>query len=217
MAEISFTKFGDSWAIRVWDGPPAMTGQTVTVKTKAGAEKQAKLGELVGGGGRVQVYAIAKDTPKEDAKPDLTMPGPDAVPAGRYAIPMSMFAEEQNWLFVRVWRGSRNPNVVKTYLIRALDGELEKGDEIDTRGTLNMIVAFGPAKAAQEFGWRTGYCGRCGDKLSNNLSRKLGTGPVCMKRLWSDTARFALAKEARDELRAAGLDPTAKYDSLEAV
>jgi hypothetical protein len=185
----------------------------VIVKTKAGAEKQVKLGELVQASGHAQVYAIAKD----DTKPDPTLPGPDVMPAGRYAIPMSMFAEETNWLFVRVWRSSRNPGVVKTYLIKALDGELEKGSELDTKGTLNMIVAFGPAKAAQEFGWRTGYCGRCGDKLKNNLSRKLGTGPVCMKKLWSDKARLALMKEARHELRAAGLDPEGAYGSLEAV
>jgi hypothetical protein len=218
MTEFSFTKVGDSWSVRVWNGPTTnLAGQTVVVKTKAGAEKQVKLGEIVQTNGRAQVYAIAPDSPKEDTEPDPTLPGADVVPVGRYAIPMSMFAEETNWLFVRVWRASRNQKIVKTYLIKALDGELEKGSEVDTKATLAMIVAFGPAKAAQEFGWRTGFCGRCGDRLKNNLSRKLGTGPVCMKKLWSDKDRLRLTREAREELRRAGLDPDGKYDSLEAA
>jgi hypothetical protein len=102
MTEFSFTKVGDSWSVRVWNGPLTnLAGQTVIVKTKAGAEKQVK------------------------------------------------------------------------------------------------------------------FCGRCGDRLKNNLSRKLGTGPVCMKKLWSDKDRLRLTREAREELRSAGLDPDGKYDSLE--
>jgi hypothetical protein len=38
-----------------------------------------------------------------------------------------------------------------------------------------------------------------------------------MKRLWSNDSRLALMAEAREELRAVGLDPQAKYDSLSAA
>jgi hypothetical protein len=40
-------------------------------------------------------------------------------------------------------------------------------------------------------------------------------GPVCTKKVFGDRDRLRLMREARKELRAAGLEPDAKYDSLE--
>lgn len=211
MTEFSFTRIGSEWGVRVWDGPGGnLEDETVTITTKAGKEKEVKLGSLVSSDRKVQIYEIAAAPKKEDEQP---LPGPDVVPDGRYAFPV----EDDEWMFVRIWRGTRNPNVVRAYVIATQTGDLDKGEATDVKDALDRIVLLGAAKSAQEFGWRTGHCGRCGDELSNNLSRKLGTGPVCMKRLWSNTSRLALMAEAREELRAVGLDPQAKYDSLSAA
>jgi hypothetical protein len=207
MAEYSFTKIDGGWGIRVWDGPGALSGQVVTVTTKAGAEKQVALGDLVRRDGRLEVYAIVSEQKPSTAV--LPLPGPDVVPAGRYAYPVTENGQEV-WRFVKIWR---KDDRVSAYAVKGL----EKGDKVDRREALLAIAAFGPGRAAQEFGWRTGYCARCGDELRVNLSRKLGIGPVCMEKLFDNRTRLNMLREARKELRAAGLEPDAKYDSLEAV
>jgi hypothetical protein len=220
MAEFSFTKLPDgSWGVRVWEAPKwtdSLEGVTVKVATKAGAEKPTKLGRQVSSTGRAQTYEI--DAPnkeakpkeeaeaKEDGKPPL--PGPDAVPAGRYA-----YNDGEKWMGVKIWRkGDRVAAYVLTH-----GGDLDRGEPTNVRHALNSIVAIGVGRAAQEFGWRFGHCGRCGDELKKNLSRKLGMGPVCMKKVFGARDRLHLLADARKELRAAGLDPEAKYDSLETV
>jgi hypothetical protein len=210
--EFSFTKAGDSWAVRAWKPPLniELEGATVTVTTKAGAEKKTKLGKLLKAEGKLHVYEIAADPkPEGTEKPEeekAPLPGPDVVPAGRYA-----YSDGEQWIGVKIWRkGDR----VAAYVLKH-GGDLDRGDATNVRHALNAIVALGVGRAAQEFGWRFGHCGRCTDELKVNLSRKLGMGPVCMKKVFGDTERLELMREARKELRAAGLDPDAKYDSLE--
>jgi hypothetical protein len=208
MTEFSFTKIGDGWGIRAWCPPTNidLVGTTVTVTTKAGAEKKVKLGPVSSVNGKATVFELAAEPKqKDDDKPSL--PGPDVVPAGRYA-----YEGDEGWMFVKVWR---KKDRVAVYLIKALEGSLDSGKRIYAKDALEAIAAMGAGKSAQEFGWRTGYCGRCGDELKVNLSRKLGMGPVCTKKVFGDRDRLRLMREARKELRAAGLEPDAKYDSLE--
>jgi hypothetical protein len=207
MTEFSFTKHDEEWGVRVWDGPGSLQGQTVTVSTKGGVEKQVELGELLVSNRRLEIYEIAER--KDEPKNGPVLPGPDVVPAGRYAYPVMVDGVEE-WRYVKIWR---KQDKVAAYAIKGL----EKGSKVDRQEALLAIAAFGTGKAAQEFGWRTGYCGRCGDELKKNLSRKLGIGPVCIKKVHSPSTVRSLMAGARKELRDAGLDPEAAYDSLAGV
>jgi hypothetical protein len=201
--EYSFKKVGETWCVRIWNGPKNLDfeGVTVPVKTKSGVEKKTKLGKLVEANGMAQIYKIAAAEKQEDKKP---LPGPDEVPAGRYAIPM-----DGDWILVKVWR---KEDRVATYQVTS---SREQGGSLDKYKMLPAIAEFGAGQAAQEYGWRTGHCGRCGDRLKVNLPRKLGIGEHCMKIVYDDKTRLEMVRKARKELRAAGLDPAAKYDSLE--
>jgi hypothetical protein len=44
---------------------------------------------------------------------------------------------------------------------------------------LRMIAEQDPAECAMRYGLEIGKCGICGRRLTNDLSRKLGIGPVC--------------------------------------
>jgi hypothetical protein len=200
-AEYSFARVGQGWGVRVWDGPTHASGDVVTVVTKNGKQKQVLLGELLSALGKAQTYTILEDTAGQT--PDAKLPGPDVVPAGRYAYPVG-----NEWRFVKIWR---KDDRVAAYATRGLT----QGDKVDRREALEGIAAIGAGRAAQEFGWRTGFCGRCGDKLAVNLTRKLGIGEHCMKKMYGDETRLRMMREARKSLREAGLDPKAKYDSLE--
>jgi hypothetical protein len=209
MAEFSFTKFEDKWCIRVWDGAPDLTGGQVKIKTRSGDERDVVLGELLDGAGKKQIYAIASQQTLPKVEADVPLPGKDIVPAGRYAYPIEVDGQEQ-WQFVKIWR---RLDRVAAYAVKGR----EQGAPVNKRHALEAIVAYGVGLAAQQYGWRTGHCGRCGDELKVNLSRKLGMGPVCMKAVYADGPRLTLMRTARKELRDAGLEPDGKFDSLEAV
>lgn len=52
---------------------------------------------------------------------------------------------------------------------------------------LDYIAEVGPESAMRRYGLEIGRCGRCHITLTNNISRKLGIGPVCRRNLgWSD-------------------------------
>jgi hypothetical protein len=218
MATYSWRKVGDDFGVSVWDGPDLLTGQTVTVTAKSGRTSEVKLGKRLMHDRKLQVYEIDRQTSLEDppAQAPTPLPTPEEVPAGRYAIQESAGqGRGRKWQLYRVWRGSRNPNAVQVYNVK----DVEDGNRLARKGEVRVLFAIAedPGRAAQEFGWRTGSCGRCALPLENNLSRKLGTGPVCMKHTHDRDTRLRLMAEARAELREEGLDPAAKFDSLEAV
>lgn len=141
-----------------------------------------------------------------------TLPAEPAgnVPAGRYAVPMG----DDRWALVRVWIGSRT-GVVHVYAVKGT----EKGERLNRTDSDFILseIADNPAGYAAEFGHRTGCCSKCGKGLDSNLSRKLGIGPVCLANWMSKDERTAAKAKARAELRAAGIDPTGKHDSLVAA
>jgi hypothetical protein len=125
------------------------------------------------------------------------MPGPDKVPAGYYALT----SPEHGTYFVKVWRG-RNPNYVKTYLVHG-DNE----SQVNTRQTLNEIIAAGPAIAARRYGRLIRKCSFCSRRLTNALSRYLCIGPTCGHHHYEEAAWGDLKREARDWLLERGIDP----------
>jgi hypothetical protein len=152
------------------------------------------------------------ELPKKESEDEGEGEGekPD-VPAGRYAVRIA----NTEWDLLRVWRGTRNPSIVQVYRVKGTE-QGERLSREEERGAL-LVIAEDPAKAAVEFGHRTGSCSRCGTELDVNLSRKLGIGPECMKHWFSNEDRLERMREAREQLRAAGLEPTEKFDSLAVV
>lgn len=139
-------------------------------------------------------------------------PSAEEVPAGRYAIQWPA----GDWRLCRVWRGTRGDNPpVFVYAVKGV----EKGERLDriSETIALALIKKDPGKAALEFGHRTGSCSKCGKELDVNLSRKLGMGPVCMKNWFGKVERDGMRSAARDELRAAGLNPADKLDDLAAV
>jgi hypothetical protein len=166
-----------------------------------------------------QIASIVKRVkPKENSEPQ------PLVPAGRYAVTIDGVL-----LFVRVWRGTRDPSVQQVYLLMAsqeaeLDGSIEylvegEGQRMKPRDEARAatLIAADPAAAAEEYGRRTGHCWRCAGKLEVNLSRELVMGPECMKHVYDDATRYSKMAGARRALRDRGLDPKAKHDDLAPV
>jgi hypothetical protein len=137
------------------------------------------------------------------------------VPAGRYAVQGIKQGQLADWTLLRVWKGTRNPNVVHVYVVKGTE-EGERLGPVESAVALRSI-AQDPGKAALEFGHRTGCCSRCAAALDKNLSRKLGVGPTCMKHWFDPEQRHSMNAKARKELRDAGLDPEAKLDDLSVV
>jgi hypothetical protein len=132
---------------------------------------------------------------------------PDAtdLPTGRYAIENA--AGELR--FYRVWRGTRNPNYIKLYLLHGPDEtEVPYGP-----GALSIInqIATDAREAALRYGREIGCCSNCGKRLTNRLSRELSIGPVCGGR-WYHGDWADVRAAARDAIIARGEDPDENVD-----
>jgi hypothetical protein len=131
------------------------------------------------------------------------------VPAGRYALQMG---GDGDWMLFRVWRKGDSP--IQVYGVKGVEDGERLGNLAEQH--VLVLIAKDPAKAAIEFGRRTGHCYRCGLELDVNLSRAMAVGPTCVKHVMGDGAT-AYTRKHRDRLRAAGIDPAGKFDSLEAL
>jgi hypothetical protein len=126
------------------------------------------------------------------------MPGADQVPAGYYALT----SPDHGTYFVKVWRGKHNSSYVKTYLVHG-DNE----SPVNTRQTLDEIIAAGPADAARRYGRLIRKCSFCSRRLTNALSRYLCIGPVCGGHHYEESAWGDMKREARNWLLEHGIDP----------
>lgn len=154
-----------------------------------------------------QIASVLRKLDTTTTQPGVTK---TLVPDGRYAVEV----DGEDRLY-RVWRGTRDPNVQHLYSVTGT----EKGERVwgAEESAAIAAIAVDPGAAAREFGHRTGHCSRCGDPLKVNLSRKIGTGPVCLKHWFPNEQRLAILADARADLRAAGIDPLAHHDDLAAV
>lgn len=112
-------------------------------------------------------------------------PGPEIVPAGRYALPHP--TKEGEFFYMKVWRGTKT-NAIKCYLMHGGIGGEEA--ELPAAKMLKWLVKFGPAKAAEIYGNRTGYCYHCDNRLKAAMSRRLAMGPVCGPKVYGDEWGF---------------------------
>jgi uncharacterized protein DUF6011 len=155
-----------------------------------------------------RVTKLAGQQGATQGNPSLHCP---LLPPGRYAVQV-----DGQWQLVRVWRGTRNPNVQHVYEVRGTEKGVRMEDaELEAKVTTE--IAKDPIGAAVAFGHRTGSCSKCGLTLDNNLTRFMGIGPVCIKHYTDDDTRLDMMHEARTTLRDAGIDPKGSNDDLSAV
>lgn len=101
----------------------------------------------------------------------------DRIPRGRYALQNS--DDENDLTFYRVWVGDRGGWSVK---VLAGPNEYPIQDRARAIEIMNAISEDPPACSAA-YGWAIGRCGICGYRLTNQVSRELGMGPVCRSRV----------------------------------
>lgn len=106
------------------------------------------------------------------------MPGPDVVPAGRYALRIDGVVK-----FYKVDRPTEGKWAGYTFVKAGKGGP--HGDPDWVRVERNMqvqvvrAIAEAPAEAAKLYGQEIGSCGVCGRTLTDETSRAYGIGPVC--------------------------------------
>jgi hypothetical protein len=160
---------------------------------------------------RDRVYvSYCLSIPKAEEE-QVSAPQMPLVPAGRYAVQ----GVDGSWTLLRVWRGTKNPNVQQLYRVEGTEKGVRLG-KVEER-LAAVAIARDPGQAAIDFGHRTGSCSRCGEELKKNLSRMLGIGPVCMKHWFANDDRLARMAVARQQLRDAGFDPEDSYADLAIV
>jgi hypothetical protein len=138
------------------------------------------------------------------------IPSADALPTGRYAIDSA----DGELTFYRVWRGTRNPDYVKVYLLHGPDEtEVPFGKGLVT---ITKDIAADAAGAAIRYGHEIGACSVCAKRLTNRVSRALGIGPICGGHFYGEEWKSTV-HGAREQIKAAGLDPDENVEDDEQV
>jgi hypothetical protein len=130
--------------------------------------------------------------------PQAATPGPDEVPAGRYAL-----EDGPSLQLVKVYRGSQNSDYVKVY------DDDDSTHVYNAPAMLRRIVKVGVAHAATRYGQLRGRCWKCGYRLEQNISIELSMGPVCGARLYPKPVWKIKVQKARDAILERGEDPDA--------
>jgi hypothetical protein len=118
------------------------------------------------------------------------------IPAGRYALDSAPDAQGathtvfwhldkpedgkwQGWAFLKVQRG---PDTGRFSTIRP--------DGLASPAAASILekIAIDPLAAAARYGHELGRCGICDRELTDETSRRLGVGPVCLKKFHSSPA-----------------------------
>jgi hypothetical protein len=159
--------------------------------------------------GRLSEKQIAAVTKRLDKPAGQPFQAPPSLPSGRYAV-----ALDGNVVLVHVWHPRGKPEVQRIYPVQGHDdkgGAALRGiDELKVA----KAIAADPAKAAIEFGRRTGHCYRCGAELDVNLSKSMAVGPTCAKHVMDDETRLEMMAEHRAHIRSHGFDPNERNDDF---
>lgn len=160
-----------------------------------------------------QVIVALKTIPKREAtcerlpayladNREAAKPGPEDVPAGRYAIQTG--EDENDLTFYRVKRPYKDkPWVCYVDLIAGPNTYPRPFKEVNQ--ILKNIYRAGAANAAILYGRKVGRCSVCHTQITNRVSRELGIGPVCGGRFFSDWEDRV--NNARRTLVGRGLNP----------
>jgi hypothetical protein len=133
--------------------------------------------------------------------PVIAIGGTFTVPAGRYAVENA----EGELRFYHVWRGKKNPNVVRLYVAHG-PYESDLSNPKTMKAILDKIEAAGIRECAIRYGNEIGACSNCGRRLTNRISRELGIGPICGGRMFGDGFKDEV-RAARERIVERGEDP----------
>lgn len=120
------------------------------------------------------------------------------LPPGRYAVENA----EGELRFYQVWE--KYDRAKRIYVMHGPDSSA-----LAARAALAVakkIVAAGVRECAIRYGMEIGHCSNCGLRLTNRISRELGIGPVCGRRMFGDSFKVEV-KAKRAEIKARGEDP----------
>jgi len=113
------------------------------------------------------------------ATPKATMPSDEALPEGRYAIPVQDKDSENDLAFYKVDRPTEGKWAGKVFVKLLLSDNEHRMPFPQQVSVANNIVQYGAAEASMNYGKHFEQCGVCGRGLTNKLSRELGIGPDC--------------------------------------
>jgi len=103
--------------------------------------------------------------------------GEHRIPRGRYALRNS--DDPNDLTFYRVWVGTRGGWAVKL-LVGPNEFPVERRERaVELLGA----IATDPPNSSAAYGFAIGRCGICGLRLTNQVSREMGMGPVCRSRV----------------------------------
>ena len=97
------------------------------------------------------------------------------IPRGSYALPTPGATNEHT--FYRLWIGDRYG-----WRLYLLHGPEQTAMNRYSAITVLRHIAENPAEAASRYGLLIGKCGVCSRRLTNDVSRERGIGPVCAER-----------------------------------
>lgn len=127
---------------------------------------------------------LIKDVPRPVASSQVRTGGLSkfGVPAGYYAVNSLTGNNDTDFFEVNVpeegkWKGY-------TFVSRVIGGRPSvriKGPQANH--ALQEIVAVGINEAKQRYGREIGRCGECNRHLTDELSRRIGIGPVCRDKI----------------------------------
>lgn len=149
---------------------------------------------------------ITPDTVPARDTARVIRPATPNVPAGRYALVNS---NDHKTYFFKVDRPTEGRWAGYTF-VKRLSGDNEL--RIDRNESQQILAAISrdPLDAAARYGHETRSCGVCGRSLTDEDSRTLGIGPVCLKKFGDgaeDMAwKIAAARREAEQEQAAYMD-----------
>jgi hypothetical protein len=186
---------------------PEATLLIIKALTEAGLKK--------GDAGRL--ISELKSLPLKPMQDDRNIDRPtlNDVPPGRYAVQTG--PDENDISFFRVkerkyqkrGHGRKAKSWKTLFRIAGPNEYILNGEQL--QATVKLIVRFGIGDAAALYGHKVGRCSICHTRITNRLSRELGIGPVCIRRVYGDWEERV--NTARQSLRARGLDPDERVDA----
>jgi len=137
--------------------------------------------------GVVIEWVVIKEDPKTGIREGyfalrLAAEGGTLIPVGKYALENAPTNTENDVSFWSVWV---NDAGTVWRLKQVVGPNLENVPQAAILGILRRI-GDDPEAAMALYGHHIGQCGACGRRLTNELSRRLGIGPICREmRGWS--------------------------------
>lgn len=125
---------------------------------------------------RTALKDVTTDADKAEIKIPYLTDGNVVVPRGSYALETTSPDATNALAFYKVWIGNYGGNFWAIYHL--IGPEQQKVPRQQAAAILDKIAA-NPGEAAKRYGLEIGKCGICGRRLTNDLSRELGIGPIC--------------------------------------